>query len=56
MDDPDYTWLIIGTIVGFFALAALLLVPVYRFLNREEKVSEAWTKEAMRQSSAKNEE
>lgn len=47
MEEIDYTWVILGTIVGFFSLAALLLVPVYRFLNREEKVSEAWTKEAL---------
>jgi hypothetical protein len=28
---------------GFFALAAILLVPVYRFLNREEERSRDWT-------------
>ncbi len=49
MFDPDYTWLIIGTIVGFFSLAALLLVPIYRFLNREEKAAEQWTKEQLEQ-------
>lgn len=39
----DYTVLIIATLVGFLALAALLLVPVYRFLDREKEVSEKWT-------------
>ena len=47
MDDYNYTIIIIATTIGFFALAAVLLVPIYRFLNREEKESEAWTKEKL---------
>ncbi len=43
----DYTTIIVLTLVGFLALAAILLVPVYRFLRREEKASEKWTSEEM---------
>ncbi|MEM1269086.1 MAG: hypothetical protein AAF752_11525 [Bacteroidota bacterium] len=35
-----YTVIIIVTTVGFAALAAALLVPVYRFLKREEQANE----------------
>lgn len=41
--DPQYLPIIIATLVGFGLLAAALLVPVYRFLERERKVSEEWT-------------
>jgi len=41
----DYTLVIILTFFGFIGLAALLLVPVYRFLNREERLSESWTRD-----------
>lgn len=44
----DYTVIIIVTLVGFLGLAALLLVPVYRFLKREEKVSRKWTERQLR--------
>ena len=54
MDDYNYTWIIIGTTVGFFALAAALLVPIYRFLKREEKESEAWTSETIKNAGRKN--
>lgn len=40
-----YLIAIILTTVGFFALAAILLVPVWRFLNKEEKISEEWTED-----------
>lgn len=40
-----YNGVILLTLVGFLALAALLLTPVYRFLKREEKVAEAWTED-----------
>ena len=40
-----YTIIVIVTLVGFFLLAALLLVPVYLFLKREEKASQRWTRE-----------
>ena len=45
--DPEYLPIILGTIVGFGLLAAALLVPVYRFLEREQKVAEQWTPEAL---------
>ncbi|MBT3448484.1 MAG: hypothetical protein HOC28_04070 [Bacteroidetes Order II. Incertae sedis bacterium] len=39
-------WLVTSlTLIGFTALAALLLIPVWKFLSREEKVAEKWTKE-----------
>ena len=44
----EYTVTIILTLVGFTALAAILLVPVYRFLKKEEKIADAWTEEAIR--------
>lgn len=43
----DYTVIILLTLVGFLALAAILLVPVYRFLRREEKASDKWTAEEL---------
>lgn len=43
-----YNGVVFLTLVGFLALAALLLVPVYRFLKREEKVAEAWTEDPYR--------
>lgn len=45
--DPTYLPVIVGTLVGFAALAALLLVPIYRFLDREEEVANEWTPEAL---------
>lgn len=45
--DPEYLPIIAGTLVGFGLLAALLLVPVYRFLERERKVAQKWTPEAL---------
>lgn len=45
--DPEYLPIIVGTIVGFGLLAAALLVPVYRFLEREQKVAQKWTPEAL---------
>ncbi len=50
MPDNDYTMIIIATSIGFFSLAAILLVPIYLFLKREEKASEEWTKEALDKS------
>lgn len=41
--DPQYLPIIIATLVGFSALAAALLVPIWRFLDREQKVAEKWT-------------
>jgi len=45
--DPQYLPIIVGTLVGFAALAALLLVPISRFLDREQEVAEDWTPEAL---------
>lgn len=47
-----YTIVIIVTIVGFAILASILLVPVYRFLKKEEKISEEWTQEALKERAA----
>jgi hypothetical protein len=41
------TIIIIATFFGFLALAAALLIPIYRFLQREQKVSEKWTEEEL---------
>lgn len=45
----DYLVVIIVTIVGFCALAAALLVPVYLFLKKEEKLADSWTRERLSQ-------
>lgn len=45
--DPTYLPVIVATLVGFAALAALLLVPISRFLDREQEVAEDWTPEAL---------
>ena len=45
--DPEYLPIIVGTLVGFGLLAAVLLVPVYRFLERERKVAQEWTPDAL---------
>jgi hypothetical protein len=45
--DPTYLPIILGTLVGFSVLAALLLVPISRFLDREQEVSEKWTPEEL---------
>ena len=47
MDGYNWTLIIIGTTVGFFLLATVLLLPVYRFIRREEDVAEGWTPEAL---------
>ena len=31
------TWIIVGSFFGFVLLAAILLVPVYRLLQRESR-------------------
>jgi membrane protein implicated in regulation of membrane protease activity len=45
--EGDYTITILVTFFAFVGLAALLLMPVYRFLKREEATSEYWTKDRM---------
>lgn len=42
-----YFPIIVATFFGFIILAFVLLVPVYRFLKREEEVSKYWTEEAL---------
>ena len=39
--------LILMALVGFFLLAAVLLIPAYLFLKRESIASEQWTPEAL---------
>jgi len=41
--EGDYTLTIVVAFVGFVALAALLLIPVWRFLRREEESAKRWT-------------
>ena len=38
-----YLPLILATLIGFFALAYVLLAPVHNFLNREQEASKEWT-------------
>ena len=45
--DAQFWMITIPTLVIFFTLAALLLGPIWRFLDREEKVSERWTPETV---------
>jgi hypothetical protein len=45
--DPKYLPVVLVTLIGFGALAALLLVPIYRFLEREEEVAQDWTPEEL---------
>ncbi len=46
----QYYVVIALTFVGFVALAAILLVPVYLFLKREEEVASHWTDETISQA------
>ena len=46
MDSQIYL-VVAATFLGFVALAFILLFPVYRFLRRQEKVSDDWTTEAI---------
>lgn len=47
MVESDFYVAIAVAFVGFFTLAFVLLYPVYRFMKREEKRSEAWTDSAI---------
>lgn len=44
----SYYFVIAVTLIGFIALAAALLVPVYLFLKKEERAAEEWTEESLR--------
>lgn len=46
--EQTYALTIFLTIVGFAALAAFLLIPVHRFLIREQQKGEAWNAELRR--------
>jgi hypothetical protein len=48
----DYLPIIIATIVGFTALAAILLIPVSRFITRERERGDAWNAELERRGQA----
>lgn len=54
--DPEYLPIILATLLGFGALAALLLVPIYRFLDREQEVAEKWTPDALAERMREKEE
>lgn len=47
--DPDILYqaplAALAATVAFFILAFLLLYPVWRFLNREEELSQHWTED-----------
>lgn len=49
----EYLLPIFLALFGWLALAALLLIPLYRFLRREEAASSAWTDEAVRERAAR---
>ena len=42
-----YVPLILLALFGFLALAVIVLLPFYLFLQREKKASEQWTPEAL---------
>lgn len=46
MDGQIYL-VIAGTFFGFITLAFVLLYPVYRFMRRQEDMSDEWTPEAV---------
>ncbi|MEL6615152.1 MAG: hypothetical protein AAFQ43_05415 [Bacteroidota bacterium] len=54
MEDVNWTLVILLTTVGFFTLAAILLLPVYVFLKREEGISKLWTPEAIARRQREN--
>ena len=47
MADGSIYLVIAGTFFGFIALAFILLFPVYRFMKRQEHLSDDWTPEAI---------
>ncbi len=47
MADGSIYLVIAGTFFGFIALAFILLFPVYRFMQRQERLSDDWTPEAI---------
>lgn len=49
MDTQQAHIVIVVTFFAFIALAVALLLPVYRFLKREERKGDAWNEELGRQ-------
>lgn len=45
--DAKFYLIIAVTLVGFVTLAFVLLYPVYRFLNRQERLADEWTPDAV---------
>ena len=45
--DVQIYLVIAGTFVGFVTLAFVLLYPVHRFLNRQERIADDWTPDAV---------
>lgn len=48
-----YIPIILATFFGFLALAALLLIPVWRFIQRETARGEAWNSHLKAQERAR---
>lgn len=48
-----YIPIILATFFGFLALAALLLIPVWRFIQRETAKGEAWNQKLRAQDREK---
>lgn len=53
--DSTYYLIIAGTFFGFIALAFVLLYPVFRFLRREEELSDDWTPDAIARRQSRDE-
>jgi hypothetical protein len=47
VEESAYYAAIAVAFFGFVALAFILLFPIYRFLRKEERRSEAWTRPAL---------
>ncbi len=52
----DYWLVIVLTFVGFISLAALLLVPVWKFLGKEEAAADRFNQRVNRNSAVQPEE
>jgi len=50
-----YLPIIAATFIGFVALAALLLIPVWRFIQRETARGEAWNRSIIAKERARRE-
>ena len=52
MTDGSIYLVIAGTFFGFIGLAFVLLFPVWRFLRRQERLSDDWTDDAIARRAA----